>query len=164
MDADQSRVMGQDSASESSNAATHTIAAVTLVALTPEADACLGHRPSVTFTQFPIRIGRESRAKPGLIKTLLGIDDRRQPTAAVPNNDLYLFDDAPVKHISREHLRIDWRDGEYWVTDRGSACGTVVGEHYIGGGRTGASAVIHHDNVLIVGTPESPYVFRFVVS
>ncbi len=139
-----------------------TTASVRLIArltpLTPEAESALDYRTDVCLERFPARVGREHRARGGLAR-LLGLTDRRGSQA--PTNDLYLHDDEPIKHVSRDHLHIERRGDEFWVTDRGSACGTVVGERYIGGDRQTESARINDGSVLIVGSPSSPFVFRF---
>ena len=55
--------------------------------------------------------------------TLLG----RQPTAqgAEKADELLAVDDG-TRTISKTHARLEWRDGELWITDRQSANGTIV--------------------------------------
>ena len=55
--------------------------------------------------------------------TLLG----RQPTAqGGENTDELLAVDDGSRTISKTHARLEWRDGELWITDRQSANGTIV--------------------------------------
>ena len=55
--------------------------------------------------------------------TLLG----RRPTAKGGENaDELLAVDDGSRTISKTHARLEWRDGEPWITDRQSANGTIV--------------------------------------
>jgi len=136
----------------------HPEQAPVLRALTPEAERALGGRPQVTLTRFPFRVGRESRGGNG-------VDwDRTERRIAhvVASNELYLLDRNRVKHISREHFQIELgEDGGYAVVDRGSACGTIVGERNIGGRRERGRCRLADGNVIVVGMAQSPYVFQF---
>ncbi|MEM7404419.1 MAG: FHA domain-containing protein [Pseudomonadota bacterium] len=131
-----------------------------LLALTPEAEGALGGNPFADLPRFPVRIGRESRARESLLTRLLHLTERRTLNAR-PNNDLYLIDKGPVLHISREHFSILWEDGQFLIVDRGSACGTVVGSEYIGQEQSNDEAVLEPGHTLIVGSPDSPMAFRF---
>lgn len=130
-----------------------------LVALTPEAEAALG-APKQVLNRFPFRIGRDSRADHSG-----GLFSRERRNAAMePNNDLYVKDTGRLKNVSREHLQIEQRDdGGYRVLDRGSACGTIVGNTRIGGHRQRQAQPLEDGNVIILGTSESPFVLKFVL-
>ncbi len=128
-----------------------------LVALTPEAEETLGGRELV-LPWFPFRMGRDSRID--------GLDDitsgERRSGGGRPNNDLFIRDRGQRKNVSREHLQIEQlEDGSFQVFERGSACGTVVGNSSIGGHRKRESCKLEDGNVIIVGTPGSPFVFKF---
>ena len=135
---------------------------IKLIALTPESEMAIGYRINLTFTRFPVRLGRESHARKSLLDTLLGRPGERAPSG-VANNDFYLFDESPVKHISREHLYILYENGGFQVLDRGSACGTVVGSRYICSKQVGQPVTIEDGSVIIFGSLESPMAFQFRV-
>ncbi len=127
-----------------------------LEALTGEARAAL-QGPSLALTERPFRIGRESR----VANRPVAVERRRGD--APKTNDLYVRDTDEYWNVSREHLLID-RDAEgYYVLDRGSACGTIVGGRAIGGERRGGRTSLHDNDVIVVGTASSPFVFRFRV-
>ena len=129
-----------------------------LKALTPEAKACLGSQ-LFEIPHFPFRIGRESRVGPEQQVAA----SRRRPDS-FPNNDLYLVEIGTVLNVSREHLQIELRDGQYFLVDRGSACGTLVEGVLIGENRQGGEWTIRNNDVFIVGTSESKYVFKVLLN
>lgn len=129
-----------------------------LVPLTPEAREALGGQDHVAIDTLPFRIGRESRM--AMVGGKLTYMERRKGDTP-PNNDLYLVDNGELLNISREHLQIEkTRDGEIRVHDRGSACGTRVGDAAIGGNDRTGSLAITEDSEIVIGTRESPYRFR----
>src|SRR5207248_6487910 len=81
-------------------------------------------------------------------------------------NDLYLVE--PVSHsgfhISREHFAIDRFGSQLVLIDRGSACGTRVGERAVGGDSKDNQTELHDGELIIVGRSHSPYVFQFRLS
>ncbi|HEC16479.1 MAG TPA: FHA domain-containing protein [Sedimenticola sp.] len=132
-----------------------------LVALTPEAEASIGGERLV-LDHFPFRIGRESRIE--MVSGMPRLAERRRSGDPNPNNDLYLQDRGRMLNVSRQHLQIE-RDGDggYRVLDRGSACGTLVGSNKIGGHDAGGECPLKDGDLLVIGTSESPFVFRFVL-
>lgn len=100
-------------------------------------------------TRFPLRVGRATAAN--------------EPEAFDLNN-LWLLDDKPY-NVSRNHCELDVnRDGPV-VRDRGSHLGCVVNDEPIGGRAVMGYAPLHlGDNVLVIGSPMSPYQFRVTVS
>jgi pSer/pThr/pTyr-binding forkhead associated (FHA) protein len=129
-----------------------------LKALTPEARLCLG-APQIQIFRFPFRVGRESR-----IGHSPDFPNSRRRHDSTRNNDLYLLENGPVLNVSREHFQIELRDNEYFLVDRGSACGTVVEGITVGKDRAGGERRLVDGDVIIVGTSVSPYVFKFVVA
>ena len=133
----------------------------TLVAVTKEATLALGGQREVRITQFPFKVGRESRlaapADPAVIELRLGV--------APQLNDLYLVEPTwtDLFQISREHFAIEYADDQLFLIDRSSACGTVVAGKQVGGNRTGGRTELRIGDELIVGTDKSPYVFRFEI-
>lgn len=111
---------------------------------------------------FPFRIGRESRLqldeKTGQFHRI----ERFKKGAHQPNNDVYLVDSGKLLNISREHLQIELRDGEFIVADRGSACGFTINGQHTGGHDKGGRAVIRDGDELVLGIAASPYRFRFI--
>ena len=135
-----------------------------LRALTPEAEESLRGAAEAAVTGSPFRVGRESRGEPEQGVELFGGRDRRAPSANT-NNDLYLHDPGRLKHISREHFIIERRpDGSYLLEDRGSACGTIVGNVAIGGRRRTGQCPLEDGNVIVVGNDESPFVYQFLLN
>ena len=131
-----------------------------LVALTPEAESALQNH-QITLTRYPFRIGRESRLV--LVDGEMKFLERRK-TGIDPNNDLYIPDEGELLNVSREHLQIErTEDGQYFIYDRGSACGTIVDGNTVGGRDSTGSLPIRNGSILIVGTPNSPFRFRFEV-
>ena len=123
----------------------------------------------ISITAFPFRVGRDGRA----YVHRLGLDavgrltgERRHGTA--PGlNDVYLVEqaDSGTCHVSREHFLIDVDDdGEFYVVDRGSECGTLVGDRAIGGGQGGGRAPLRGQDTITVGTGASPFVFQFFIT
>ncbi len=133
-------------------------ASVYLKALTPEAKSALGGE-YLQIMSFPFRVGRESRLAP---RTAVPPDPRRRPDSS-PNNDIYLREAGTVFNVSREHFLIDYRDGAHVLVDRGSACGTLVEGELVGEKRAGGWRRLENHDVIIVGTSESKFVFKFVV-
>jgi len=132
-----------------------------LIALTPEAEAAMG-TPELVLKRFPFRIGRESRV--ALVDGAMKVTERRRQDLSTASNDLYLIDRGRPLNVSRQHLQIErGDDGVYKVVDCGSACGTLVGHKQIGGHDQGGESILQHGEVLVVGTSESPFVFRFML-
>jgi len=129
-----------------------------LEALTPEAEQSLGGERLVLW-RLPFRVGRECRmveAGGGL-----RIAERRKG-AAQPSNELYLLDPGPRLQVSRAHFQIEAAaEGGHRLVDRGSACGTVVGNQMVGGGDRGGSVPLRDGDVIVAGTSASPFAFRF---
>ncbi|MCB1878186.1 MAG: hypothetical protein KDH88_19600 [Chromatiales bacterium] len=129
-------------------------------ALTDEAAQAMGAE-RVEIEHFPFRVGRESRTQ--TVNGELVVMERRRSDHA-PNNDLYLLDRGVRLNISREHFQIERRlFGRYRLVDRGSACGTGVGGDWIGGRDRGGTTHLDAEEEIVVGTPQSPYVFRMVI-
>jgi len=129
-----------------------------LRALTPEAEAALGDTSEALIENYPFRVGRESRYQGVTVRT-----DRRGKGAA-PTNDLYLLDSGRLTHVSREHFEIDHPEPDRFVLrERGSLCGTLVENEFIGGNRQLGETALEDGNSIAVGGPDSPYVFQFVV-
>jgi hypothetical protein len=148
--------------------AAHAVASATTVAtlipLTDEAQRALGHRSSLDITHLPFKVGRETRS-PIVFSRLFATVERR--LRKVPElNDVYLIEPpAPAGfRISREHFAIQ-RVGERIVLiDRGSNCGTRVGDKALGGGSTTMRADLHDGDVITIGTRTSPYRYTFRLS
>ena len=131
-----------------------------LIALTEDSRRALNGEQRV-IERFPFKVGRESRlpSSPAPSSTPPGGERRRG--AAPQLNDLYIVDSAEVFSVSRAHFQIDLEDGRYYLTDRGSVCGTIVEGRAVGGDRAGGRVELHDHDVIIVGTSASPFVFKF---
>jgi len=131
-----------------------------LRALTPEAEAALGGRREVVIDRFPYRVGRDSR-NPVAPAKFAGEERRSRPAA--PINELFLRDDGERKTISREHFQVErGADGRFEIVERGSACGTIVGNRVLGGRRSEGRSPLADGNVIIAGSLDSPFVFQFL--
>jgi len=134
---------------------------VLLVALTPESRTALG-ASRAEIERFPYRVGRESR---GIQRTAQGFMSERRSPGSRPSNDLYLVEHDEPMNVSRAHFHIDRDDsGGYVLVDRESTCGTIVEGDVVGGGTRGGTVALHDGDVIIVGTSNSPYVFKFRIS
>ncbi len=136
----------------------------TLVATTEEARRALGGAGEVRVAQGSLSVGRDRRSP---------LDDAGLPTEmreqrldeAQPLNDVYLLEhQSRASHISGAHFVIEYTDGLFYLTDRGSACGTIVAGRRIGGHQKGGRTELRDGDEVIVGTHKSPYVFRFRVA
>ena len=110
-----------------------------------------------------LSVGREGRSPLGDAK--LPAEVREQRRGEAPQlNDVYLLEDpSGTLHISRAHFMIECIDGQFFLTDRDSACGTIVAGTRIGGHRKGGRIELRDGDEVIVGTNRSPYIFRFSV-
>jgi len=133
-----------------------------LLPLTPEAEESIQGK-EIRLEPFPFRVGRESRLR--MVNGVLRPMERRK-LHAPPNNELYLIDRGERLNVSREHFQIEKRreDGTYELVDRGSACGTIVGGHVVGGRDKGGRCPLKDGDVIVVGTSKSLLVFRFLLS
>ena len=136
-----------------------------LRALTPEA---IGATPStylngdlIAIMNFPFKVGRESRVVK-IKGRLEPVERPKKDIGSKPNNDLYLIDRGHLLNISREHFQIELREGEYYLTDRGSACGTKLQDISLGGEDMGGSIKLQDGDVIGVGAKSTPYLFQFV--
>jgi pSer/pThr/pTyr-binding forkhead associated (FHA) protein len=128
-----------------------------LVPLTPESRAAVG-APQAEIERFPYRVGRESRGTQPIGEGF--VRERRSPGSR-PTNDLYLFEpDEPI-NVSRAHFLIERAGAGYVLVDRESTCGTIVEGQVVGGDTRGGTVALHDGDVIIVGTSNSPYVFKF---
>ncbi len=136
----------------------------TLVAITEEARRALGGAGEVRVAQGFLSVGRERRSP--LDDAGLSAKMREQRLGEAPQlNDVYLLEhDARALPISGAHFVIQCIDGLFFLTDRGSACGTIVAGRRIGGHRKGGRTEVRDGDEVIVGTYKSPYVFRFRVA
>ncbi len=109
---------------------------------------------------FPFRIGRESRVK--IIDDRIERIERVKTSNIAPNNEIYLIDNGHLLNISREHFQIEKDGSRFFIYDRGSACGTRVNEKEAG--LKGDDTVELFDNdIITVGTKQSPYQFKFIL-
>jgi len=87
----------------------------------------------------------------------------RRSRGSRPTNDLYLVEHDEPMNVSRSHFQIDWADASYVLVDLESTCGTIVEGTLVGGDTRGGTITLHDGDVIIVGTSNSPYVFKFRV-
>ena len=136
-----------------------------LRAITPEANdsiikSCLGDG-LIGIWQYPFHIGRESRLKDHDRKNI--ISTLQNALTKKPINDIYLIDKGEYLQISRKHLKIEKKQTSYLLTDLGSACGTIVNKIKIGNNHKDDSSILNDGDIIQFGTPNSPYIFEFIV-
>ncbi|MBI4886773.1 MAG: FHA domain-containing protein [Acidobacteria bacterium] len=133
-----------------------------LAPLTEEARHALGGAEEVPIACFPFRVGRDTgRTRPGTASIDAG-DAGGSGTS--PENDVCLIETSGhARHVSSRHFAIEREDGQFFLVDRGSACGTIVSGRRIGGNREGGRAQLRDGDEIIVGTSRSRYAFRFAV-
>lgn len=121
---------------------------VILSGITPRAIKALKEE-DLKINKFPFRIGRKT-------------DNFYQDLFS--NNDLYLDDIVPY-NVSRNHLSIQYFKNKYLVIDRGSTLGTIVNDTKIGGRvkKHEIELARRRDNVVILGSRESPFQFQIKV-
>ncbi len=118
------------------------------------------HGDFVAVFRFPFRVGRESRVKK--IHGRLERVERPKMNDQEPNNDLYLIDRGTLLNISREHFQIEKKEDGYFLVDRGSACGTKIGDQAIGGRDVGGDHPLHDGDIIAVGAKGTPYLYQFI--
>lgn len=134
-----------------------------LKAMTPEARLAVSQilivDGIVPLHRFPFRVGREMRVK--IIDGRVERIARLKAENELPNNDLYLVDDGVQFNIAKEHFQIEKDGDSFYVYDRDSDTGTLVGERQVGaGGET--TAELKDGDLVTIGTRKSPYVFQFI--
>lgn len=120
---------------------------------------CLGDE-FIGIWKFPFKIGRESRVETQDGKILLS--ERPKASTGEPNNDIYLIDHGRFLQISRQHLQIEKTETGYTISDRGSACGTIINTHKIGGEDRSGSYELNDGDIVKIGAEDSPYLFQFI--
>ena len=135
-----------------------------LKAVTPEARStitknCLGDE-IIGIWNFPFRIGRESRIEKVDGKVVLS--ERQKITKGKASNDIYLIDNGHYLQISRQHLQIEKTPTGYLVSDRGSACGTIINSKHIGSEDKGGTSELKDGDIIKIGAEDSPYLFEFI--
>ena len=129
-----------------------------LIASTDDARRALG-MAEVIVEEFPFNVGRECRT--ALARLSMSVDRRLGGTSQV--NHVYLVEFTPPYRISREHFLIDFTQGNFVLTDRGSVGGTTVNGTTLGGERRGGHIDLHNRDEIAVGDATSPFVFVFHV-
>lgn len=129
-----------------------------LIARSEEARRALG-TAEVIVRGFPFNVGRECRTS--LTKLSMSVDRRLGGTSQV--NDVYLDERERPYRVSREHFLIDFTQGKFLLTDRGSVGGTTVNGTTLGGDRRGGNIALHDQDEIAVGDETSPFVFEFRV-
>jgi hypothetical protein len=156
------------------NAGTRDCAAM-LVPVTPEALASLGNRSAVRITQFPFRIGREMRATNSTDRDIAAVQtNSERRNGSWPSNDLYLVEPPWIttSYISRQHCTLEAANGLFFVADNGGGSPTTLlaaraedGHISLTTTKAGLGGRFElRDNetsLLVLGTTESPYAFRF---
>jgi hypothetical protein len=136
-----------------------------LKAITPQAKHSIikrtFHQDIVPIYSYPFKIGREARVK--YIDGEVVLQERHKLSGHEPNNDVYLLDNGQYLQISREHCTIIQTQEGFLLQDRGSACGTMVNDNYIGGDDHDGKAPLKDGDIITLGSKESPYKFKFIL-
>ncbi len=132
-----------------------------LIPFTKEAAVSLGHRNRLELDKFPFRFGRESRRKK---EGVMHLYREKRRSGCKPNNDFYLFDLGKYLNISREHFQIDRVNEKYYISDRGSTCGTIINRKVSLKDTPGKRYELQHGDTITVGKPDSRYIYTFTIS
>lgn len=114
----------------------------------------------IVIDKFPFRVGRESRVQ--RIDGRWQRIERPKMDNSDPNNDLYLVDKGRLLNVSREHFQIEEHTEGFLLVDRGSACGTRIGELAVGGSDCRGDHPLNDGDLIAVGAKGTPYIYRFV--
>lgn len=135
--------------------------AATLVPVTKDAERALGGSRKVPVNVFPFKVGRENRSPNSINTNVIELRLGTEPDL----NDLYLIEPpwSDLLQISREHFTIEYMDNQFFLVDRGSTCGTIVAGRSVGGNQAGGRTELQSGDEIVIGTDESPYVFRFEI-
>ncbi len=109
----------------------------------------------ICIERLPFKVGRENRT--AVMKLVMFVE--RRLGLAPPTNDIYVVD--PDHRVSPEHFLIDFTQGKFVLTDRGSVCGTTVNGKTVGGDRRGGHTELHDEDEIVIGNAASPFVFVF---
>lgn len=135
-----------------------------LLPLTPKATNSIKKKCDkqnlIPIFSFPFSMGREARMQ--YIDGEIIINERHK-LGHEPNNDIYLIDDEQFLQISREHCKIIEKNEDYFLIDRGSACGCNVNGYQIGGNDCSGELPLCDGDILTLGTDESLYQFKFLL-
>jgi pSer/pThr/pTyr-binding forkhead associated (FHA) protein len=131
---------------------------VYLKALTPEARTAIGGQYH-KITHFPFKVGRESRT----VARSADVQDPRRRPDSIHTNDLYIHEPGTILNVSRKHFLIDYRDGVHVIVDLDSSCGTLLEGEPVGERNKGGWRRLENNDVIIVGTSESRFIFKFVI-
>lgn len=115
----------------------------------------------IPIFSYPFRIGREARVE--YIEGEVVFQERHKLGGHEPNNDAYLLDNGKYLQISREHCSIIKQGDKYLLQDRGSACGSMVNELYIGGDDHDGSTPLADGDIITLGSKESQYKYKFIL-
>ena len=133
---------------------------ILLKALSAEMDLAF-RGPTLEIHEFPFKIGRECRDRrsrlppPGMIERRQGVTPR--------NNDLYIIESGSRLYVSRQHLLLEIRKTGLFLVDLFSSCGTIVEGQYIGADHKGGETMLNSNDIVIIGTANSPYLFKVMV-
>jgi len=120
---------------------------VILVGVSTEAKKALKNE-ELELTKFPFRVGRESHTEEGDV---------------FANNDLYLKDRIPY-NVSRNHFSVNRLGNAIYIFDRGSTLGTIINGIRIGGPIKKNDFILNkEENLIIVGSPVSPFQFKLLI-
>ena len=119
------------------------------------------HDDLVRIDYFPYKVGREFRVR--VVKGGYEILERRKQESNSSNNDLYLIDNDLFLNISRQHFAIEESEKGFFIVDKGSACGTIVGENTIGGKDKGGTCQLEDGDIIVLGIEGSPFQYQFIL-
>ncbi|MFI5175205.1 MAG: FHA domain-containing protein [Terriglobia bacterium] len=127
-----------------------------LIPLTEDARSAL-NAGQCNFDQFPFRVGRERRS----LRLKIPQPAERRSGKQEPTNDLYILDVGGLFKFPASHFRIESVSGDYFLTDLGTPCGTIVEGKTLGGNEAGGRTQLHDHDVIILGSSLSPMIFKF---
>ncbi len=120
---------------------------------------CLGNE-TISIWKFPFRIGRESHIEE--VNGELVIYERHKPGDRESNHNVYFVDNRHFLQISRKYPQIENGKLGYFVSNRKSACGTIINTKKIASEDTGGTYRLKDGDIIKIGSEESPYLFEFI--
>jgi pSer/pThr/pTyr-binding forkhead associated (FHA) protein len=112
----------------------------------------------------PFRVGRGVPAKGTLFAAIArGFRAADRDDGLDGEQNLSLPEKDDNVYVSKDHFSIVFENGQYFLVDNGSSLGTIVEGRLIGGKRAGGRTLLRHNDVIVVGSHRSGYIFKFVV-
>jgi hypothetical protein len=129
--------------------------------LIPEVERIIGSE--VVIDHFPFRVGRGEWRASTLMARIVRVAKSADYDRVPIDVDLELPEKKNSRFISKDHFVITRDGNRYVLEDTASSLGTIVDGQLIGGNRRGGKTVLKHNDVIIVGSHHSGFIFKFQI-